>query len=110
MGCCPSGRLFEAAACGVPLLSDRWPGIEDFYQPGEEILLVAGAADTLAALALPDAELRRMAARARERTLELHTADRRAVELEQAIEDALAPAPAGAHAPSPLQGAVPCGA
>ena len=39
MGYCPSGRLFEAAACGAPILSDAWEGLSEFYQPGKEILL-----------------------------------------------------------------------
>ncbi|MBE7158276.1 MAG: glycosyltransferase, partial [Rhodospirillales bacterium] len=30
MGWCPSGRLFEAAACGVPILSDSWAGLDAF--------------------------------------------------------------------------------
>ncbi len=34
MGWCPSGRLFEAAACGAPILTDAWPGLEDFFTPG----------------------------------------------------------------------------
>src|SRR3954468_14896805 len=33
MGYCPSGRLFEAAACGTPILSDTWEGIENFFEP-----------------------------------------------------------------------------
>ena len=37
-GWCPSGRLFEAAACGVPVLSDTWEGLEAFFTPGQEIL------------------------------------------------------------------------
>jgi spore maturation protein CgeB len=37
-GFCPSGRLFEAAACGAPVLSDKWPGLESFFEPGSEIL------------------------------------------------------------------------
>src|SRR6185369_8117440 len=38
MGFCPSGRLFEAAACGAPILTDTWEGLDQFYTPGEEIL------------------------------------------------------------------------
>src|SRR5207237_1776676 len=68
MGWCPSGRLFEAAACGVPLLSDSWTGIERFFEPGEEIMLAHDAQDTLAALQLGRDELSTMAKRARERT------------------------------------------
>jgi spore maturation protein CgeB len=90
MGWCPSGRLFEAAACGTPVLSDRWMGLDDFFVPGEEILLAATADDVLAAMALGDEELARVARRARERTLADHTASRRAAELVALLEGALA--------------------
>lgn len=86
MGWCPSGRLFEAAACGAPLLSDDWPGIADFFAPGEEILIARDEHDTLAALATPDAELRRMARRAYDRTMDQHTSDKRARELIAMLE------------------------
>ncbi len=81
MGWCPSGRLFEAAACGVPTISDVWPGLESFFEPGREILLAQDADDVLAALDLTDAELTRIARAARERTLAEHTSDCRAAEL-----------------------------
>ncbi len=42
-GYSPSVRLFEAAACGVPIISDHWPGIESFFTPGEEIHIAASA-------------------------------------------------------------------
>jgi len=86
MGYCPSGRLFEAAACGVPILSDAWEGLEDFYLPGSEILVCRGTADVLDALRLPDGELKAIAAAARERTLDEHTAERRAIDLETILE------------------------
>jgi spore maturation protein CgeB len=92
MGWCPSGRLFEAAACGTPLLSDTWPGLDAFYRPGEEILIARTTEEAVAALGLEDAELRRIAQRARERTLEEHSSDRRAAELEAALEGIAAPA------------------
>ncbi|MGE0527382.1 MAG: glycosyltransferase, partial [Bdellovibrionales bacterium] len=38
-GYCPSGRLFEAAACGAPILSDYWEGLDLFFEPGREILV-----------------------------------------------------------------------
>src|SRR5690606_9218334 len=57
LGFCPSGRLFEAAACGSPLMSDAWPGIEDFFTPGTEILVVSNSEEATAALELSDAEL-----------------------------------------------------
>jgi spore maturation protein CgeB len=86
-GFCPSGRLFEAAACGAPILSDLWEGLDAFFTPGAEILVAHDTADAVAALDCDDRELRAMARAARERTLTEHTADRRARELEQLLED-----------------------
>ena len=91
MGYCPSGRLFEAAACGAPLLSDAWEGLELFFEPGRELLTVATTKDALAALDLPDAELAAIARAARERTLDQHTSDHRAGELLRLLEPAAAP-------------------
>ncbi|HVX75153.1 MAG TPA: glycosyltransferase [Bradyrhizobium sp.] len=86
MGWCPSGRLFEAAACGAPLLSDSWNGIDSFFEPGEEILLVRQTQDVLAALALDDNDLRRIADRARERTLAQHSSIKRAQEFIELLD------------------------
>jgi spore maturation protein CgeB len=86
LGFCPSGRFFEAAACGVPLLSDHWEGIESFFQPGEEVLIARDAGDTVAALELGPRTLLQIARRARERTLTEHSAAVRARELEQILE------------------------
>jgi spore maturation protein CgeB len=88
MGYCPSGRLFEAAACGTPILTDSWEGLEHFFEPGREILVARHTEDTVAALEMSDIELRRMANAARERTLEQHTAEARAIELERIFEKA----------------------
>ena len=86
-GFCPSGRLFEAAACGVPLLTDAWEGLEDFFDLSNEILRVETADDVVGALQLSDHELRGLAERARERTLADHTGDCRVDELERLCED-----------------------
>lgn len=96
MGWCPSGRLFEAAACGAPVLSDGWDGLDAFFAPGREILVCRSTADTVAALERDDAELARIARAARERTLAEHTADRRADELIAAFAAAAAPVPRAA--------------
>jgi len=88
MGWCPSGRLFEAAACGAPILTDTWDGLDAFFTPGEEILVARDTTDALAALDLSDAELRRIAERARERVLAEHTSARRAADLLRALDDA----------------------
>jgi spore maturation protein CgeB len=87
MGYCPSGRLFEAAACGTAVLSDWWEGLDSFFQPGEEILIATDSADTVAALSRPPDELERIGARARERALDCHTAEIRARRLLALIED-----------------------
>lgn len=81
-GYCPSGRLFEAAACGVPIVSDGWDGLDLFFTPDEEILRVDTPEDVIGALSLPDLTLRRIADAARERSLASHTAERRVMELE----------------------------
>ena len=98
-GYCPSGRLFEAAACGTPVVTDCWDGLESFFQPGEEILVATQTADVMAALELSDAQLARIAGRARQRAMEEHCAARRARQLE-AILDSVA-----ADEPGPLAGA-----
>jgi spore maturation protein CgeB len=87
-GWCPSGRLFEAAACGVPMVSDVWEGLGAFFQPDEEIILAERSADVTAALELGDQELQTMARRARDRTLQEHSSRRRADELIQLLESA----------------------
>ena len=88
MGYCPSGRLFEASACGVPIITDEWEGLEQFFEPGSEILVARRTEDVTAALEMSEGERERMARAARERTLACHTAARRAVELEAALEAA----------------------
>ncbi len=88
MGWCPSGRLFEAAACGAAVISDRWAGLEQFFQPGSEILVAETSDDVVRALDCDEAEIRRLARRARERTLCEHTSERRAEELLRAFDDA----------------------
>lgn len=93
MGWCPSGRLFEAAACGTPILSDWWEGLDRFFSPSTEILVARDTGEALAALDLDEAEHRRIGAAARERALAEHTADRRVDELEAALEEARRPAP-----------------
>jgi spore maturation protein CgeB len=89
MGYCPSGRLFEAAACGTPLLSDTWEGLEHFFRPGREIVIAQSSEDAVAALDLSDRELQEIAKRGRERALEEHTARHRVKELEAIFEAAI---------------------
>ncbi|RUY83284.1 glycosyltransferase, partial [Mesorhizobium sp. M7A.F.Ca.CA.001.12.2.1] len=92
-GWCPSGRLFEAAACGVPIITDTWPGLSSFFEPGSEILLAHDTDDVVAALALPADELDAIKTRARERVLDEHTSARRAAELDHILNDAFQRSP-----------------
>jgi spore maturation protein CgeB len=85
MGYCPSARLFEAAACGQPVLSDAWEGLSEFFTPEREILIARSTEDVLSALARPRAELEAVGSRARDRVLREHTADHRAIELERLL-------------------------
>jgi spore maturation protein CgeB len=81
MGYCPSGRLFEAAACGTALLSDSWEGLDRFFEPGREIFTASGTDEASEILSLPREEVRKVAHAARERTLAEHTAEKRAAEM-----------------------------
>jgi spore maturation protein CgeB len=89
-GWCPSGRFFEAAACGTPLITDAWEGLDSFFALQSELLVVGSAEEVEAALGTGDNELQSMAARARQRTLDEHTGNVRACQLLQYIEEARA--------------------
>jgi spore maturation protein CgeB len=91
-GHCPSGRLFEAAACGTPIITDCWDGLETFFQPGEEILVAHQTDDVLAALELSDDQLGCIARRARQRAMEEHCAAKRARQLETILDSVAAAA------------------
>ncbi len=89
-GYSPSVRLFEAAACGTPIISDIWDGIETLFAPGREIVLAQGPEDVLAALADTSGGGRQlMAEGARRRVLAEHTAAHRARTLEEGVLEAL---------------------
>ncbi len=88
-GYSPSVRLFEAAACGTPIVSDTWPGLERFFEPGSEILLSGSADETLSYLHhISDRERDSIGQRARARVLGAHTAAHRAIELESYMREA----------------------
>lgn len=86
-GYCPSGRLFEAAGCGAAMLSDDWEGLDGFFEPGREIMVVRSSSDVLDALSLSDADLAALGTRAHRRALEAHTAESRARELVGYVRD-----------------------
>jgi spore maturation protein CgeB len=82
-GFSPSVRLFEAAACGTPIVSDFWEGIDTLFAPGQEILIATSPEDVLEAVRdLPESDRLAIGERARRRVLAEHTAAHRAAELE----------------------------
>ncbi|MDQ6663459.1 MAG: glycosyltransferase, partial [Acidobacteriota bacterium] len=87
-GYSPSVRLFEAAACGVPILSDYWEGLDTFFEIGREILVVHSPEETLRYVTGMAREQRlELGSRACERVLAKHTSAHRAAELEAYARD-----------------------
>ena len=86
-GYSPSVRLFEATACGAPVITDIWDGLEDVFTPGRELLNAAGTDDVVAALAFPETARKRLGTAGRSRTLASHTGERRAHELAVLLTD-----------------------
>lgn len=89
----PSVRLFEAAACAAPIFSDNWPGLDQFFEPGKEILLPVNGEEVARLLReLDDAELTCIGEAAQARVMEQHSNRARAIELEKAVSAVLQPA------------------
>jgi spore maturation protein CgeB len=90
-GFSPPTRVFEAAGAGVCMLCDEWPGIDDCFTPGSEMLVVRNAEDVARALHTHDhAERRRIGEAFRERALREHTYQRRAAQADYAFRECLA--------------------
>ncbi len=86
----PSVRLFEAACCGVPIISDWWPGLDELFEPGAEILVARDTAEALELIrSTPQTTRQAIGEAARTRVLAAHTADHRAVQLEDYAFEAL---------------------
>lgn len=84
-GFSPSIRLFEAAACAAPVISDVWPGLDQLFVPGEEIVLARSTDEVVATLQSPPAAGRRMGLVARNRILAAHTPAHRAATVEREL-------------------------
>jgi spore maturation protein CgeB len=87
-GYSPSVRLFEAAACATPIISDEWPGIEDVLMPNIEVMIARSSQDVIEYLERDASELRRVGLAAHERVLDEHCSSCRAIELERYVEEA----------------------
>jgi spore maturation protein CgeB len=86
-GWSPSVRLFEAAACATPVISDTWSGIDELFEPSREIILAESSTDVIERLASTD-DAAAIGRAARSRILAAHTSAHRAAELELYIEHA----------------------
>jgi len=85
-GFSPSVRLFEAAACACPIISDTWPGLDSILKIGEEILVAESSSEVISFLRDTDElQLQRIGQLARERVLMEHSSSRRAEEFEQHV-------------------------
>lgn len=92
-GFSPPTRIFEAAGAGAAIITDTWPGISLFFEPGREILLATGPTDIATHLThLSPAAAAEMGARARERALSEHSYARRARRVHELLHAAPAPA------------------
>lgn len=86
LGHSPSVRLFEAAACARPVISDRWPGLDDYFAIDAEVLTAESGQEVMALLTAEDRDREAAIGRAaRARVLRDHQASRRAAELEDAL-------------------------
>ncbi|KMQ50193.1 hypothetical protein CHISP_2864 [Chitinispirillum alkaliphilum] len=89
-GYAPSVRLFEAAACGVPVISDYWDGLDQFFELESEILISRSWEQTVEIISqVSTQDSSNMGQRARNRVLEKHTAFHRAEELLFYMQEAL---------------------
>lgn len=85
-GYCPSGRLFEAAACGTPIISDYWEGLETFFLPGEEIIIANTTDDVLNSINMSIEQRSLISRAAKSKILGRHTSDHRAEEFEKELK------------------------
>jgi spore maturation protein CgeB len=102
-GFSPPTRIFEVAGAGACMLCDDWPGIEECFEPGKEILVIRNAEDVVAALErYDDADRARIGAAFRARALRDHTYAMRAAQAEAAFVESMersgTPQEAAAHA------------
>lgn len=91
-GYSPSVRLFEAAACGVPIISDYWDGIESIFKPEKEILIARTSSEVSRFFRnISEEERKQIGERARQKILQSHTAKARALELVEYVREVRQP-------------------
>ena len=88
-GWSPSVRLFEAAACGCPIITDRWPGLEDILPPDRALLTAERSEDVVSILTQVSAtRAKALAEDARRIVLTKHTSPKRADAFEEVLATA----------------------
>ena len=96
VGFSPATRVFEAAGAGTCILTDAWDGIDTFFAPGKELLVVRDGIDVAEAIcALTPERAGEVGRAALRRVLADHTYDRRAALLHQVLTNLLAHRRAG---------------
>lgn len=88
-GWSPSVRLFEAASCATPVISDRWEGLSSLFEPEREIIL-ADCPEKVVERLSADGNAAKIGLAAQKRILAAHTARKRAAELEDHLGEAAA--------------------
>ncbi len=90
-GFSPPTRVFEVSGAGTCMICDDWPGINDCFEPGSEILVVRTAEEVVRALHDHDnASVRRIGDAFHARGLRDHTYAQRAVQAECAFLECMA--------------------
>lgn len=85
-GWSPATRMFEAAGAAACQITDVWQGLEDFFQPNEEILVAENGAGVAQMIDLVDeAQAREIGSRARLRALTDHTYRQRATLVDEIL-------------------------
>ncbi|MDQ0457848.1 CgeB family protein [Rhizobium paknamense] len=92
LGWSPSVRLFEAAACHAPIISDAWEGLDSLLPEGDALVIARRPEDVVTVLeTLPEASRQSQAERAAKIVLASHTGEARGRELVQALSAARLP-------------------
>jgi spore maturation protein CgeB len=87
-GFSPATRVFEAAGAGACVITDFWDGIEDFFEPGREILVAQNGEEVARILdEISPEKARAIGRRAISRALGEHTYEHRADQFEKLFQE-----------------------
>jgi spore maturation protein CgeB len=100
-GFSPATRIFEAAGAGSCIVTDGWRGIEEFLEPGEEILVAWSGQDVVHLVKEHSPEqAKKIGENAQKRVLAQHTYAHRAEQLDGLLTGSLSPRKDPVPAPS----------